>query len=411
MLVAVTTSSTVLLPSIPHLYKLAQYPIVLHVALQAFPNPDYSEITAIRQSGFVFLQSETLQEAQDIALTAHALAIKSGKGVIHFFDPANSKDDSPIEPEDDHLVRNVLALDTTTALRVASENSTSLYVDDGRRATIAEEHSSTISDSQSEGTARSTAPPGSSLEQNSVGGGSSVGSSVRESSADSRPTLSSATSIESSSTRPITSDDIYDFLAVIWLKISRATGRSYQAFEYTGPDNAESALFIFGSTGLFVDELGAPKSSDEFAKCGLITARLYRPWNGPQLAESLPASVKRIAVLEQIRRKTTKWGPLLLDVLTSLRTGPSVSGSLLVVGYQLGYIEAATVHQALKGIFQNLTSDDPYQNLKVGSQEGPRQAPAQYGLTQPKVEKAYMKILNQVFGERLYIANSLSTLR
>ncbi|KAL8913840.1 MAG: hypothetical protein Q9171_001444 [Xanthocarpia ochracea] len=406
-LVAVTTSSSVLLSSIPHLYKLAQYPIVLHVSLQASPNPDYSTITAIRQSGFVFLQSETLQESQDLALTAHALAIKSGKGVLHFFDPANSRDDSPIQAEDRDLVRDVLDLDSARAIRVASSDRTWLYVDDGRRATIAADHSSVSEESQSEGIVTHDASSRALLEKNSSGGGSSVGSSVRESSADSRPTVSSATSIESSTIRAVTSDDVYEFVAAIWTKISRFTGRSYQAFEYTGPENAESALFIFGSTGMFVDELGAAKSSDEFVKCGLITARLYRPWNGPQLAESLPASVKRIAVLEQIRRKTTKWGPLLLDVLTSLRMGSSGSGSPLVVGHQLGYIEPATVHQALRGIFQNLNSDEPLQNLEVGSREGPREPPNQYSLAQPKVESAYMKILDQVFGERLYLANRL----
>ncbi|KAI4219806.1 MAG: hypothetical protein L6R36_008063 [Xanthoria steineri] len=406
-LVAVTTSSSVLLPSVPHLYKLAQYPIVIHVSLHASPTPDYSDITAIRQSGFIFLQSETLQEAQDLALTAHALAIKSGKGVIHFFDPANSRDDSPIEPEDPELVRDVLGLDTTRALLPLPDNSTSIYVDDGRRATVAEEITSASESSHSEGLTTKGLPSGTVVEKPSSGGGSSVGSSVRESSADSRPTVSSATSIESPSTRPVTSDDVYELLETIWSKINRATGRSYRTFEYTGPENAESALFIFGSTGLFVDELGAAKSSDEFAKCGLITARLYRPWNGLHLAESLPASVRRIAVLEQVRRKTTKWGPILLDVLTSLRTKPSAGGSIMVVGHQLGYIEPATVHQALRGIFQNLSLATPYQNLEVGSRDGPLHPPDQYGLTQPKVESAYMKILDQVFGERLYLANRL----
>ncbi|KAI4261702.1 MAG: hypothetical protein L6R42_003104 [Xanthoria sp. 1 TBL-2021] len=403
--VSVTTSSSVLLPSVPHLYKLAQYPIVIHVSLHASPLPDYSDITAIRQSGFVFLQSETLQEAQDLALTAHALAIQSGKGVIHFFDPANSRDDSPIEPVKADLFRDVLGLDT--AILPSPDNSTSLYVDDGRKATMIEENAVASGGSPSEGLTTKDTTSRAALEKASNGGGSSVGSSVRESSADSRPTVSSATSIESSSTRPVTSDDIYELLETIWSKINRATGRSYRTFEYTGPENAESALFIFGSTGLFVDELGAAKSSDEFAKCGLITARLYRPWNGLHLAESLPTSVRRIAVLEQIRRKTTKWGPLLLDVLTSLRTRPSASGSIMVVGHQLGYIEPATVHQALRGIFQNLSLATPYQNLEVGSRASPLQTSDQYGLTQPKVESAYMKILDQVFGERLYIANRL----
>lgn len=377
------------------------------MSLHPFNGPDYSEITAIRQCGFIFLLSETLQEAQDIALSAHALAIRSGKGVIHFFDPANSRRDHAVEPESRDFVRKILDVDSARAHQLREDGSTSLYVDDGRRATITEGIPHTPANSSGEkGNARESLPQ-TPAEKSSIGEGSSVGSSVRESSADSRPTLSSATSIESTVTRPIISDDIYDYITFIWTQIASATGRSYRIFEYTGPEDAEYALFIFGSTGLFVDELGEAKPTDEFAKCGLITARLYRPWIGHRLAQLLPTSIRRIAVLEQIRRKTTKWGPVLLDMLTSLRSGPSTNGSPLVVGHQLGYIEPATVRQALRGIFQNLSSSSPIQNLEVGSSEAPRQSSVQYGLTQPKVENAYMKILDQVFGDRLYIANRL----
>lgn len=377
------------------------------MSLHPFNSPDYSEITAIRQSGFIFLQSETIQEAQDIALSAHALAIRSGKGVIHFFDPANSRRDRPIEPEDRDVVRDVLDLEAARARQLRKDENTSLYVDDGRRATVTETIPQTPVDSQSGSEVAKGTPPQTATEQSSTEEGSSVGSSVRESSADSRPTLSSATSIDSITTRPVTSDDIYDYITTIWVNVARATGRAYQVFEYTGPDDAEYALFIFGSTGLFVDELEEAKSTDEFAKCGLITARLYRPWMGPQLARSLPTSIRRIAVLEQIRKKTTKWGPVLLDLLTSLRTGPSVNAAPLIVGHQLGHLEPATVRQALRGIFQNLSSATPIQNLEVGSSERPRQSSPQYDLTQPRVENAYMKILDQVFGERLYVANRL----
>ena len=407
-LVSVTTSSSILLPSIPHLYKLAQYPIVIHVALHPFGYPDYSEITSIRQCGFIFLQSETLREGQDIALSAHALAAKSGKGVIHFFDPANSKSDHPVPVEDPELIKNVLDTDAAVEYRSTSARASSLYVDEGRRPNITANNSlnalsddPTISpllarESNIEGEAKGTS-----------GGGSSIGSSARESSADSRPTMSSATSISSTATRPVTSEDISTFLSAIWSQISTATGRTYRAFEYSGPENAESALFVFGSTGLFVDEILAAKPSDEFAKCGVITARLYRPWISSDLLEAVPPSVKRIAVLEQIRKKTVKWGPVLLDLLTSLRTGPSTAGSPLVVGNQLGYIEPATARQALRGIFQNLSSTSPIQNLEVGNHQQARDALNQYSLEQPKAESAYMKILDQVFGERLYLANRL----
>ena len=404
-LVSVTTSSSILLPSIPHLYKLAHHPIVIHVALHPFGHADYSEITSIRQCGFVFLQSETLRESQDIALSAHALAVKSGKGVIHFFDSANSKSDDPVPVEDPYLIKNILDTNTAAECRFTSIPSSSLYVDEGWRPTIAANENPNASPTNSPLLAREAVvqgePKGTSDKE------SSIGSSPRQSSADSRPTMSSATSISSLATRPVTSEDISRFLNEIWSQISTSTGRTYRAFEYSGPDDAESALFVFGSTGLFVDEILAAKPSDEFAKCGILTARLYRPWVSSDLFEAFPPSVKKIAVLEQIRRKTVKWGPVLLDLLTSLRMGPSTTGPPLIVGSQLSFVEPATARQALRGIFQNLRSASPIQNLEIGNHQQSRDLSDEYTLQQPKVESAYMKILHQLFGERLYVANCL----
>ena len=403
-LVSVTTSSSILLSSIPHLYKLAQYPVVIHVSLHPTDHPDYSEITSIRQSGFTFLQSETLQEAQDIALSSHALAIKSGKGVIHFFDVRNSADDDAIPIEDRELVRSVLDVDTARTLPFVASGGSTLYVDDGRRADITDSNFPRVNTFRGQNGTRNAA-----TEQSTPKTGSrepsSVGSSVRESSADSRPSMSSVTSMDSTTTRLVSSEDIFSFVTGIWSQIQSATGRMYQPFEYSGPANAESAIFIFGSTGLFVDEIQASAPSGEFASVGIITARLYRPWLGTKLLESIPSTIKRIAVLEQIRRKTTKWGPILLDILTSLKAGPSNTGTPLIVGHQLGYIEPATARQALRGIFQNLNSPSPIQNLEVGIAGGPKQPLPEYQLKQPKVENAYMKILDQVFGERLHVAN------
>ncbi|KAL2039956.1 hypothetical protein N7G274_007359 [Stereocaulon virgatum] len=406
-LVSVTTSSSVLLPSIPHLYKLAQYPIVIHVALHPYGYPDYSEITAIRQCGFVFLQSETLLEGQDMALSAHALAIKSGKGVIHFFDPANSEKDNLISAEDPELLKNVLDANSARNYQSTPTGSPSLYVDEGRLPTIIENGISPTEVGQFSPAVASEATAAPQIKGKN-GDESSAGSSIRESSVDSRPSISSASSINSTSMRPVNSEDIQVCLSGIWSQISIATGRTYQAFEYTGPDDADSALFIFGSTGVFVDEILDAQPSDEYAKCGIITARLYRPWIGASLIASVPQSVRRIAVLEQIRKKTVKWGPVLMDILTSLRTGPSALGAPMIVGYQLGYIEPSTASQALRGIFQNLNSPSPIQNLEVGNHHQPRRPLTEYTLEQPKTESAYMKILDQVFGERLYIANRLS---
>ncbi|KAH8678733.1 hypothetical protein BGZ60DRAFT_482135 [Tricladium varicosporioides] len=413
-LVSVTTSSSILVSSVPHLYRLANFPVVIHVSLQPANYPDYSSITSIRNSGFTFLQSETLQEAQDLALTAHALAIKSGKGVIHFFDAGSSAQDQEISCEDADVVKSVLDIDTVKAFQGGKIGGESIYADDGRVATISETsaHASGLS-SVMEGVEATSAPnlPLDRIASEKHSEASSVGSSKsgRESSVEGKESVSSATTVEPTTTRPVTSDDIYNFVTAIWAQLKQNVGREYTPFQYSGPSNAEDALFIFGSdVGIFAKAIDAAKPSEIYAKAGVITARLYRPWLGSKLIEAIPKSIKRLAVLEQIRRKTTKWGPLLLDLLSTLKASPG-GGVQTIIGHQLGYIAPETVQQALRGVFQNLKSKKPVQNLEVGNAEGPAESSKDYEFSQPKVESAYMKILDQIFGSRLYLANALDS--
>ncbi|KAL2070549.1 hypothetical protein VTL71DRAFT_13575 [Oculimacula yallundae] len=406
-LVTVTTNSSILVSSVPHLYRLASLPVVIHVSLQPAHYPDYSSITSIRNSGFTFLQSETLQEAQDIALTAHALAIKSGKGVIHFFDAGSSSQDTPIPFENVDAVKAILNIDAVRAFQNTKIGGTSIYADNGRVSTITEgpaaQHSGAMEGVESTSTPAVQTPVG------AFSKASSVGSSNRESSVDSKTSVSSATTVESATSRPISSDDIYNFVTTIWAQIKEGLGREYTPFQYSGPANAETALFVFGSdVRVFTEAIRSAKSSEVYAKAGIITSRLYRPWLGSKLIESIPKSIKKIAVLEQIRRKTTKWGPLLLDLLTTLRSGPG-GGVDTIVGHQLGFIEPKTIQQALRGVFQNLKSEKPIQNLEVGNSDGPTESLESYKLSQPSVESAYMKILDQIFGQKLYLANALGS--
>ncbi|KAF2838652.1 thiamine diphosphate-binding protein [Patellaria atrata CBS 101060] len=402
-LVSVTTSSSILLRSIPHLYKLAQYPVVLHVSLHPSGYPDYSDITSIRQSGFTFLQSESLQEVQDIALTAHALAIKSGKGVIHFFGSASVKQDGPISFESRELVKSVLDLNAVRSFQRGKSTETGIYAEDGRVASVGVPRSQAVL-VKGEPSGRVSPVGDKSAGVSTVG--SASGSSRRDSSVGSHPSESSATTVESVAPRPISSEDIYNFATQIWTTVKESTGRSYGAFEYSGPTDADAALFVFGAdTAMFGQEMDEASPLEQYANAGLLTARLYRPWLGAKISVILPKTVQRLAVLEQVKRKTTKWGPLLLDILMSLKAGGGAGP--IIVGHQLGYIEKSTVRQALRGIFQNLLSDAPIQNLQIGKAEGPELSDEETKLKQPSLENAYLKILDQVFGQRLYIANRL----
>ncbi|KAL2362082.1 hypothetical protein RJZ56_005023 [Blastomyces dermatitidis] len=402
--VAITATSSILLPSIPYLYKLANYPLVIHVSLDPAPFPDYSVISSIRQCGFSFLHSETLQEAQDIALTAHSLAAKSGKGVIHFFDATNSRDDNPIAAEDPELVKKILDLEDVQHAQVPSNAPHTLYANSGRVPTIVEEDLG----ERSEGQAGSLSASQLSL-PSKVSSHENYSISSRSDSGSDVPASSSATTVEPLTLRPVDALDIFQITSKIWDALSQLSGRQYHAIEYTGPDAAKSAIFVFGSTGVFVDVLTDPSSKEDFANVGVITARLYRPWIGSQISHAIPKSIERIAVLEQVR-KTTRWGPAFLDLLSSL-SQPSDSGRApQLVGYRLGYIEPSTSNQALRGILQNLAADTPIQNLQVGKEKIPEEiSPAISVQKQPEAENAYMKILDQLFSTRLYVANQLGS--
>ncbi|KAK1254438.1 hypothetical protein MKX08_008433 [Trichoderma sp. CBMAI-0020] len=402
-LVSVTTSSSILLPSISHLYKLANYPVVLHVSLQPRGFADYSVITSIRNSGWTFLQSETLQEVQDMAITAHALALRTGKAVIHFFSPDTSARDEPIGLEDFTVVRAVLDIEGVRRFQASTIKATGLHADDGHAAVssdLQEVEASGDSDKTS-GLQQSTA----SLASKTV---SEQSAKTSQASSSSTPIGASsvATTVETAAPR-VTSEDVYTCASRIWEQLNTALGRQYSAFEYTGPANAENCLFIFGSdTGAFAQAINSAKPDDVYAKIGILTPRLYRPWIGSKLVSSIPNTIKRVAVLEQIHRKTTKWGPLLIDVLSSVKSGPG--GVETIVGHQLGYIAPEATTQALRGIVQNLTAEKPIQNLEVGVKEGPSEPVAQ-GIEAPKLEVAYNKILDQLFGSRAYIANALGS--
>ncbi|KAF1817031.1 thiamine diphosphate-binding protein [Eremomyces bilateralis CBS 781.70] len=405
-LVSVTTTSSVLLRAIPYLYKLAHYPVVIHVSLEPGEYPDYSSITSIRQCGFIFLQSESLQEVQDLAVSAHALAIKSGKGVIHFFNSNATDQDNEIKDETRELVKRVVDVDGARLWQAAKSDDWGIYADEGRRATttVFGEEKPLIT-----GVPSQLDPAVSErLKQDNASAreSSATSSSNADSSGDSAPISSAATSIEPASTRPINTDDISKHIGQIWDTIHDLTGRTYEPFSYSGSSRDQAALFVFGAdTALLAKAIDSAGSTDQFAKVGIITARLYRPWLTLSLADLLPKSLKKIAVLEQVRRKTTKWGPLLLDVLATIRTPGSANPS--IVGYQLGYITEATAQQALKGIFQNLALETPIQNLTVGQPDGPNEEQLTGQLQQPELENAYFKILDQLFPERLYVANRL----
>ncbi|KAH6889163.1 hypothetical protein B0T10DRAFT_487467 [Thelonectria olida] len=339
-----------------------------------------------------------------MALTAHALAIRTGKGVVHFFAPSTSANDKPIAVEDAAVVRDVIDIDSVRRFQAGSVTGSGIYADDGHIA-VSSDHDVAVNGTSDKVGALNGASVNASKAP-------SAGTSVKSSQAASEATTptaatsSVATTVETAPPQ-VTSEDIYKCASRIWAQIKSALGRSYSPFEYSGAPNAENCLFIFGSdAGTFAEAIDNARADEVFANTAILTPRLYRPWLGSRLVEAIPSSIKRVAVLEQIQRKTTKWGPLLIDVLTSIKSGPG--GLQTIVGHQLGYIAPETVTQALRGVLQNLTAEKPIQNLEVGKKSAYKE-PTGYDLATPQLETAYNKILDQLFGQRVYVANAIKS--
>ena len=79
------TASQGLLLMIPNMYKIAGEltPAVFHVAARSLATQalsifgDHSDVMATRATGFALLASNSVQEAQDLALIAHAATLKA----------------------------------------------------------------------------------------------------------------------------------------------------------------------------------------------------------------------------------------------------------------------------------------------------------------------------------------------
>src|SRR2546422_7065850 len=88
------TASQGLLLMIPNMYKIAGEltPTVFHVAARSLAAQglsifgDHADVMATRATGFAFLASNSVQEAQDLALIAHAATLAARVPFLHFFD-------------------------------------------------------------------------------------------------------------------------------------------------------------------------------------------------------------------------------------------------------------------------------------------------------------------------------------
>jgi len=83
-------------------------------------------------------------------------------------------------------------------------------------------------------------------------------------------------------------------------KFAQLTGRQYHLFDYFGAPDAERVIVLMGSGAQTVEET-IEYLMDKGEKVGVVKVRLYRPFSVNHFIQSLPKTVKAIAVLDRTK--------------------------------------------------------------------------------------------------------------
>src|SRR6516225_7288203 len=315
------TASQGLLLMIPNMYKIAGEltPAVFQVAARSLAAQglsifgDHSDVMAIRQTGFAMLASASVQEAHDFAVIAQAATLATRIPFVHFFD----------------------------GFRTSHEvNTIELLADDDLRALISQElirahrgRALTPEHPVLRGTAQNP----------------DVYFQARE-----------------------TVNPFYDrvpgAVAGAMDAFAAVAGRQYRLAEYTGDPEAERVIVVMGSGGQTAAETAAYLAA-RGEKVGVVQLRLFRPFPAGALLAAIPASARRLAVLDRTKEPGSLGEPLFLDVLGALaETYGSGKRPVmpLVTGGRYGLSSKELTPGMVAGIFAELAAGQPRPRFTIG---------------------------------------------
>ncbi|MEG1801249.1 MAG: 2-oxoacid:acceptor oxidoreductase family protein, partial [Oscillospiraceae bacterium] len=150
-------------------------------------------------------------------------------------------------------------------------------------------------------------------------------------------------------------------------KVNAKIGTDYKLFNYYGAPDADRVIIAMGSFCDTVEEvIDYMLAAGE--KVGLIKVRLYRPFVAKKLVEAIPASVKKIAVLDRTKEPGSLGEPLYMDVMAALAIENQLNGKTIVGGrYGLGSKD--TTPACVFAIYNNLAAAAPKANFTVGIED------------------------------------------
>lgn len=309
------TASQGLLLMIPNMYKIAGelLPCVFHVSARALAAHalnifgDHADVYAARQTGFAMLASGSVQEVMDLSAVSHLTAIKSRVPFVNFFDGfRTSHEIQKIEALDTEDLRGLVDMEALQAFRDRSLNSETPVT-------------------------RGTAQNPDIYFQ-----GREASNKFYES--------------------------VPDIVAAYMDEISKLTGRKYRPFDYYGAPDAENIIIAMGSVTDTIREVIDYKMS-QGEKVGLIAVHLYRPFSAKYFMEAVPASVKRITVLDRTKEPGANGDPLYLDVKDIFY---GKANAPLIVGGRYGMGSKDVTPAQIIAIYKNMAMNEPKNQFTVG---------------------------------------------
>jgi pyruvate-ferredoxin/flavodoxin oxidoreductase len=274
---------------------------------------DHQDVMAARTTGFALLASSTVQEAQDLALVAHAATLRSRIPFLHFFDGfRTSHEINKIELLEDDQIRALI--------------DDELILDHHRRAL-----------SPDAPVIRGTAQNPDTYFQG------------RE------------------SVNPLYTD-LPRIVQNCMDELHTETGRRYNVVDYYGHPEATDVIVVMGSGASTVRETVDWLNANGKC-CGVLVIHLYRPFPADRVIEALPDSVTRISVLDRTKEPGTNGEPLYQDIITALAQAVS-SGAWSelprITAGRYGLSSKEFTPAMVKAIFDNLESDDPMGQFTIG---------------------------------------------
>ena len=310
------TASQGLLLMIPNMYKIAGelLPCVFHVSARCVASHalnifgDHSDVYACRQTGFAMLAETNPQEVMDLAPVAHLASIEGRVPFINFFDGFRTS----------HEIQKIQVWDYEDLKEMCDMDA----VEGFRKRALNPEHP----------VMRGSHENGDIFFQH------------REA-----------------------CNKYYDAMPEIvekyMDKINSKIGTDYKLFNYYGAPDAERVIVAMGSICDVAEEV-IDYMTAKGEKVGLVKVRLYRPFSAEKLVEAIPATAKKIAVLDRTKEPGALGEPLYLDVVAALAaTGRKVD---TVVGGRYGLGSKDTPPSSVFAVYKELEKDAPKHNFTLG---------------------------------------------